>query len=244
MGGPGLHACVERQVLGVRLPQVNFWDQPPVPAAGDGFRTLLDAVIAEVERMSAAHCGPIRLMAHSFAAHLASELLEQIPHRIAACHLIGAVYDIPAAYLNLLGVMANAGTTAEAHRQRIVTFLEGRAGRTADKQEIRDYYRLILADAGFLRHYWPDAARYAACAADGPAFDFATFENVMDGFLRRWRDRPVPYTGPLEILIELGDRDPLLDLARERRLWQRRFPGARIIVRRGSAHFIHMESCF
>jgi pimeloyl-ACP methyl ester carboxylesterase len=243
-GGPGLNAYVERQVLGEQLPHVHFWDQPPVHTTRDAFNTLMEVAVAEVERMFDARRGPIKLMANSFGGHLVSELLDRIPQKISACHLYGPVYDIPAAYLNLLGIMANDRTADDDIRTRITEFLEARTRSAADKSEIWNYFNLISSDACFLRYYWPDEAQYAAwitCMRSGPEFDFITFRNVLNDFLNHHYERRFSFDGAQEILIEFGDRDPLLDLEHEMRLWNHRFTTARIVLRRGSGHFIHLE---
>jgi pimeloyl-ACP methyl ester carboxylesterase len=246
-GGPGLNAYVERRVLGEQFPHVHFWDQPPVHTTRDAFEVLMDAAVAEVERVFDARRIPITLMANSFGGHLASRLLEIIPHRISACHLFGPVYDIPAAFLNLLGIMANDVTADGDLRTRIAAFLKDRADRSADKTEIWEYFSLISGDADFMRHYWPDEAQYAAwtaCARKGPGFDFTTYRNVLNDFLHHHCERRFSFGGSQAIIIELGDRDPLLDLGREMRCWSHRFPTARIVTRRGSGHFIHLEPYF
>jgi len=243
-GGPGLNAYVERQVLGEQFPRVHFWDQPPVHTTRDAFNTLMKAAVAEVERMFDTHRGPIRLVANSFGSHLVPGLLERIPHMISACQLYSPVYDIPAAFLNLLGVMANDGTADGDLRTRINEFLKARTRHCADKSEFWDYYGLISSDADFLRYYWPDEALYAAwssCMRNGPEFDFMTCRNVSNDFLHHHCGHRFSFGGTQEIIIEFGDRDPLLDLEREMRLWSHRFPTARIDIRRGSGHFIHLE---
>jgi pimeloyl-ACP methyl ester carboxylesterase len=204
----------------------------------------MDAAATEVERMSDACRRPIKLMASSFGGQLVSGLLECIPHRVSTCRLIGSVHDIPAAFLNLLGIMANDGVSTGGHGTRIAAYLEGRSGRSADKKEFWDYTNLIMGDADFMRHYWPHKAQYvawSACARNGPEFDFTTYRNVMTDFLHHHCERRTSYTGPQEIIIELGDQDPLLILENEMRLWASRFPNAEIILRRGSGHFIHLE---
>jgi pimeloyl-ACP methyl ester carboxylesterase len=243
-GGPGLNAYVERQVLGEQFPHVHFWDQPPVYTSRDAFNTLMEAAVAEVERMFEARRGPIRLMANSFGGHLVSGLLEHIPQKISACHLYGPVYYIPEAFLNLLGIMANDGAADGDLRTRITEFLKVRTHPCADKSEIWDYFNLISLDADFLRYYWPDEAQYTAwitCTRRGPEFDFMTCRNVLNDFLRHHCERRFSFKGTQEIIIELGDRDPLLDLEREMRLWSNRFPTASIVIHRGSGHFIHLE---
>ena len=183
-------------------------------------------------------------MANSFGGHLVWGLLERIPHKISACQLYGPVYDIPAAFINLLGIMANDGAANGDLRTRITGFLKARTRSVADKSEIWDYFSLISSDADFLRYYWPDEAQYTAwttCRRKGPEFDFMTYRNVLNDFLHHHCERHFSFEGAQEILIELGDRDPLLDLDHEIRLWSHRFPAARIVIRRGSGHFIHLE---
>lgn len=243
-GGPGLNAYVERQVLGEQYPHVHFWDQPPVHTIRNAFKLLVDAAVAEVERLFDTHRRPIRLMASSFGGHLASGLLERIPHRISSCHLYGPVSDIPAGFLNLLRIMSVDGVAEGDHGKQIASFLDDGTRRSADKKEIWDYVNLIVGDADFMRYYWPDETLYAAwvaCARNGPGFDFTTFRNVMNDFLQHHCDRRYSCAGTRPIIIELGDRDPLLVLESEMRLWSCRFPNAEIIIRRGSGHFIHLE---
>jgi len=243
-GGPGFNAHVERQVLGDRCPNTYFWDQPAVHTRRRAFDTLMDATVAEVERMCAARGGPVKLMANSFAGHLVSGLLERIPHRISACHLIGAVHDIPAAFRNLLDIMAKSADGDVDLVMRIASFLRGAATHGADKEHVWDYYELIASDADFMRHYWPSRKQYRAwmaCLGSGPMFDFTTFRNVMSDFLLHHYERRFSFAGSQEVVIELGDRDPLLDMARETRLWLRSFPAASMVIRRKAGHFIHLE---
>jgi hypothetical protein len=191
-GGPGFNAHAERQVLCEQFPNVNFWDQPPIHTTRDTFHILMDAAVAEVEKMCEARRGPIKLMANSFAAHLVSGLLERISHRISAYYLFGAVYDIPAGYLNLLGIMANSTVTDGDSRARISAFIGDRTRHTADKDKIWDYYDLIISAADFMRYYWPRKAQYDAwndCVSNGPDFDFTTFRNVMNDFLLHHYER-------------------------------------------------------
>jgi pimeloyl-ACP methyl ester carboxylesterase len=243
--GPGLNASVEHQVLRQRFSTVHFWDQPPVHTAKHAFTVLLDAAIAEVDKLAEANGQPVKLTTHSFGGHLASGLLERIPDRIGDCHLFNPIYDIPSGFLNLLKIMGRSDTTEIGLRERIAVFLSEKNRNTGDQNDIWSYVNLIVSDAHFLRHYWPSAAHYAAYATraqTGPGIDFTTFQNVLRDFLEHHFERCDPFSGPQRIMIEVGGRDPLQVQVKDLRPWVLRFPAAQIIVKPESGHFIHLDS--
>ncbi len=243
-GGPGFNAHVERMVLSARFPNIKFWDQPPIHTTRNAFDLLIDTVEMEVNKMSDELDRPIRLMANSFGAHLVTGLLKRVPQRISSCRILGAVYDIPAAYLNLLGVMANHANPERDQSEQLRAFIRKQGKHPADSNKIWEYLNLIVSDMDFMRHYWPNRRQYLVWSdwvRRGPGFDFTTLQNVLNDFLQNHCGTAFSYTGLQNITVELGDKDPLLDLENEMRLWSRTFPNAEMIIHRGSGHFIHLE---
>ena len=242
--GPGLNAHVERQVLGDRLPHVHFWDQPPVRRQEGAFAQLVEAATLEVERLATGNGGQVDLLAHSFAGHLASALLERVPDRIGTCRLVSVVHDVPSGYLNLLRRMARDPDTDGELRDAIAGFLAGHAEPLGVPERVWDYFRFITRDPEVLRHYWPMSRqylRYRELAGAGPAWDVETFEHVLNDFLSDYGKVPQPVSDR-PVQIELGGRDPLLSLEHETALWRARFPHADIHIRPAAGHFIHLEA--
>ncbi len=241
--GPGLNAHVERQVLGDRYPHIHFWDQPSLPQRAGAFRFLVDAAAAEVERLAAASGGRVDLLAHSFGGHLAAALLERLPERVGDCRLVSVIHDVPTGYLNLLRLMAADAATERGLRDDITAFLAAHPATRGDPARVWEYFGLIVREAAVLRRYWLEPAhyrRYTELAATGPAWDAETFRNVLEDFLADYGQAPQPVLDK-PVRIELGGRDPLLNLDPEIALWRARFPRADITVRPGSGHFIHLE---
>ena len=46
--GPGSHSKIEKEVLGSKYPEVDFWDQPHISNQENSFEILVDSVINRV----------------------------------------------------------------------------------------------------------------------------------------------------------------------------------------------------
>jgi len=242
--GPGSNAYVERQLLGHRYASICFWDQPKIHQSRHAFGCLLDAAVAEAERLAEQAEGTVNLMAHSFGGHLAAGVLAAIPEKIGDCHLFSTGYDVASGFRRLLEIMA-ADPGTEGHlRNRINGTLQGHRSARPDWAEVWRHIELAFSDPEVLHHYWSRPQQYDAyvtLAACAPPLHLQTFQNVLCSFLGKHFGRSQPIRSDHRILIELGGLDPLFAVADARKGWALQFPTAQFIDRPGSGHFIHLE---
>ncbi|NQZ18854.1 MAG: hypothetical protein HRT44_06305, partial [Bdellovibrionales bacterium] len=95
--GPGSHSKIEKEVLGSKYPEVDFWDQPHISNQENSFEILVDSVINRVTEL-AQNCpgGKVDLISHSFGGLLAVNALRKVPEKVNSLTLISTGYDFKA----------------------------------------------------------------------------------------------------------------------------------------------------
>ncbi len=235
-GGPGFSAELERRQYGERLP-VHWWDQPRVAAdAAQPFDTLVTAARAELVALSERRGAPIALLASSFGAFLAHELLVAVPQRIESVTFSAGILEMRLPFVRLgrrLGRQLS-NTQLQAASQE--------AEASTDRQAFWTLFGQIAAVPNLFDHYWgPSSTQQRAVmrtlAAEGPLFDLPTVQAVMNELLSREVWAPIRAGVPARVLI--GRYDPLAeesDVAR----WHTLLPAAAVeLVDCG--HFPHLE---
>lgn len=236
-GGPGLTAQLERRRFGETLP-VHWWDQPRLGGAiSDPYSLLVDAAIAEVDRLSRAQGGPVSLVAQSFGAYLARALVARVPDRIGAITICGGVWDLCTAVLRLAWKFARSCGDAD---------LEAACREAAEADTPQDYFALfarVSALPGFLDCYWSPSAcedreAMKALAAEGRLIDWPTCQALMVAALAAPQSAlPATHHDPVRIVI--GRYDPCFDEG-DISAWRTLWPGATVeIVDAGQ--FPHLE---
>lgn len=245
--GPGLNSSIERKVLADDMPNVLFWDQPPVHSLENAFSVLVASAAVKIEEIYQMSNKPVHILAHSFGGHIVSHLLDIIPSKIGNCHLQSTCYDLVSGFFRLLKTMYEDEQISADLKKQIQIFFAHKKTHQAQSSEFWDYLQLIVQDSDFLRYYWPtiDAyEKYMEVARKASGCDMGTFKYVLGDFLNTLRSDIQPYKGKQKIFIELGGRDPLIDIHLEARLWGSRFPHAKICVLPESGHYIHLERKF
>lgn len=235
-GGPGFSAELERRRFGQQLP-VHWWDQPHLPAGTTGaFGVLVDAALAELERLTAARGAPVALLASSFGTYIAGALLTRAPHLIDSAVIVGGDLDLRRAFVRLALAVA---------RMRGDAALESATHEAAERGTLEAYWELLRRLATVPRFhdiYWAPAAELGRTqmnrlADEGPLFDLTTLQAVVSEVLLA----PPPLTSgsspPVRVL--LGRHDPIFEES-DLGEWQATMPGARIEAV-DAGHFIHLE---
>lgn len=236
-GGPGFSAALERRRYAASLP-VHWWDQPRVAAtAPRPYDELLQAAVAELKRISDLKGGRIALLANSFGAYLACDLLREARERVDSVTISGGVFDARLPFIRWGRYLARRNAD-----QAI-----GEASRAAeDASDSEAFWTLIgriAATPEFYDHYWAPAAQeqrtaMRALAEGGPLIDLTTFEAIMNDLLPRGPLSPLRDESP-RVRVLLGRHDPLAEEA-DGRVWRALFPSASVEVV-DSGHFPHLE---
>jgi pimeloyl-ACP methyl ester carboxylesterase len=241
--GPGLNSFVERKLLGSQNPTVDYWDQPAhAENSGHAFDKLVDQTHQRALELAGPQKNPIHIVAHSFGGHIARALAARDPELIKSLRYVSTGYDIPNGFYSLLKTMSQDPSTDATLRTEITEFL---VGREPHPQDIWLYAGLITKDPHFMRHYWPATEMYETYtqqAAAGPGMNFGAFQSIMADFLERhFTLDPTSTRVTCPVHIELGGRDPLLNLDHERQLWSKVYPQATFTIHPQSGHYLHIE---
>lgn len=237
-GGPGLTAELERRLFGASLP-VHWWDQPHVRCGTKKpFESLVDAAVAEVERLSYRPSLRIDLLGSCFGSLLARALVDRIPERIASVTISGGILDVRAGILRLGNLLAKGQRDLE---------LEALCRETAARDSAELYFALLVRVStmpAFLDCHWSSEAQalrnaMRALAASGRLIDWPTLQSVMTATLTSYQAFPVTLAFPGEVRILLGRYDPYFDES-DVAGWTTLWPSATVeIVNAG--HFPHLE---
>lgn len=236
-GGPGFSATLERSQYGDALP-IHWWDQPKIAmSAPCAFEQLVAACEQELARLAFRKNGPLPLLASSFGARIALELLRRSPHNVDSVTVSGGVLDLRQAFVRFGRRLARTRGMPQLNR------LAAEAERFELSDALWPLIEAIASTPDFLDAYWSPAATVPrdamrALAAAGPLFDMETFRVVTNDVLqiplapaaRRHDDR---------IRILIGRHDPYADV-QDAEHWQHYFPGARI-EHVEAGHFPHLE---
>lgn len=235
-GGPGFSAALERCWFGHALP-VHWWDQPRVTAGlAQPVEFLLDAIEAELERLTVAR-GPIGLLASSFGARLALELLQRRSLPVSSLTIVGGTLDPRQAYVRL------GERLAEVRHDPALARAAEVATATSDQAALWALIGAIASIPNLTDAYWGPAAQeqrelHRRLTDEGTLLDLPTFQAVMRQILSRpLNERSPDESVPVRVLI--GRLDPMArsgDVA----VWRRHFPHASILEV-DAGHFPHLE---
>ncbi|MRW94606.1 alpha/beta hydrolase [Duganella sp. FT80W] len=248
-GGPALAPVFER----ARYPEathIHWWHQPLAkPCAERPYRDLLDAALAELQRVAGEGGQPLTLMASSFGAHLAVHLARQAPQLVKDIVLLAPTYNPEDASLRL------------ARRAFRVHSHDHHAGKLAAALSMYEHdpgrprfwdvfgALTLLPDVTEL-YFGPTggaqaASDFRALIQQPGAFDGPSSVAISDDFAAL-DHTPVasPFTGPVSVLF--GTYDPIIDADKDRTLWETVFPQASFFTVE-TGHFplleLSLEAC-
>jgi len=236
-GGPGFNAEMERRRYGASL-AVEWWDQPRIPAdAAAAFNLWVRAAEQKVRSLFEIQGGRVALLASSFGARLALEVLSRIPAMVGAVTISGGVVDPRAAFLRF------GRRLAQKCRDQRLHHAVDEAAREPARETLSALINAIMATPHVMNEYWgPLAVEQCATmhglAAQGALLDFETFEAVI---------HDVPAVPPAAIAEDLGRQiqvligrhDPYAE-AGEVDYWRAWFPAATVELL-DAGHFPHLE---
>lgn len=236
-GGPGLTAELERRRFGTALP-VCWWDQPIIRESDPSpWESLVGAGIEEAERLSDEARKPIALLASSFGALLALEIVERVPECISSITLSGGIYDVRMAFSQLASKIAQETCDTELAQARVTVT------KSQDETALWALIERLFSIPNLLDFYWSPSAvvqREAMneLAGRGALLHLPTFEGVLRNFFVRQRGSSLrPWRGDTKVL--LGRYDPYATPDDKLR-WQEIFPCAEIETLE-AGHFPHLE---
>ncbi len=241
--GPGLHAHAERALLGKTQPEVLFWDQPRVTGPS-AYQQLVEAVVLKVDELFSNSGKPIRLIAHSFGGHLATEAVNLRPHAVGECVFYNTVFSAAHGFYLLLHKLRDDRHSPPDLKLKIAQFLN--LNPQSKNESLWDYCQFVIQDPDFMRLYWPSPALYAKylrLTQAAPPLAFDVFQDVLNGFYAAARpSAPSAWKGKLKMVV--GKQDPLMDLGVDPSQWNRIFSNFELAVLPDSGHFSHLESHF
>jgi pimeloyl-ACP methyl ester carboxylesterase len=236
-GGPGLTAELERRRFGTTLP-VYWWNQPIVREDNPSpWESLVGAAIGEARRLSDEARKPVALLASSFGAQLALEIVGRIPERISSVTVSGGTCDVRMAFTQLANKIAQeTGDAALAQASVAVS-------KSPDETALWALIQRLLSTPNLLDFYWSPGAvvqreAMKELAERGALLHLPTFEGVLRDFCRhQGGSSRCPWRGDTKIL--LGRYDPYV-AADDALRWRELFPcGELETVEAG--HFPHLE---
>ncbi len=236
-GGPGLNARMERRQYGTSLP-VLWWDQPCLRSGVPRpFDMLVEAVEVQLQEMAARKGGPIAILANSFGARIAIELLNRDPANIAALTISGGVLDLWLAFVRFGRHLARKRSDPHLHRLADAV-MEG-----PSLERLWPLIGSITSAADFVDEYWsPTAtllrATMRTLATDGRLLHWETFQAVVSAVV--WVPwHPVRKSPGIPIRVLIGRCDPYME-PDDVSYWLELFPDAQVqLVNAG--HFPHLE---
>jgi pimeloyl-ACP methyl ester carboxylesterase len=235
-GGPGLSAVLERRRFGHTLP-VHWWDQPHVRAdVSAPFEWLVDAAEKELGHLFEVRQKPVAVLANSFGTHLGLALLERVPERIASFDILGGVLGMRLAFVRI------ALRISKVNRDAELKAVSDLAEEKGDDESLWALIEKLFTVGNLFDFYWGPAAgeqceSMKALAASGALVHGATFQAVLDDFLKKKPTAPLAFSGSVRVLI--GRYDPYAR-AHDGQLWRAAFPQATVkFVDAG--HFPHLE---
>lgn len=237
-GGPGLTAELERRQFGTTLP-VHWWDQPRISDRSEqAFEALVDAAVAELERLSHRPHDRVSLLASCFGALLARALFDRMPERVGEITISGGIWDLRVGILRIGEWLAHRHDDAE---------LEAQCRETAEQDSPEGYLSLLArvsATRGFLDSQWSPEAHalrnaMRALASTGRLVDWPTLQVVTMAALTCAPPLPLVRPHPRTVHILIGRFDPYFHES-DIDAWGRLWPTA-IVQVVDAGHFPHLE---
>lgn len=226
-GGPGMNARIERNWFGDRLPML-WWDQPRIePETANPFSVTIEAAANELRRLRQQTGRPPALVATSFGARIALELVREYPANVHSLSLLAPALELDTSFLRMANFLVAKGIGGEALQQALAS-LPARL----DFQAFLSLVQALLAIPDLMAHYWAPHSttsrdRYLIQAAKIEFLDFPTFLAVShDALNHPFIPGNTGYPGPVRILF--GRYDPLFDPETDEARWRALFPDARI----------------
>jgi pimeloyl-ACP methyl ester carboxylesterase len=247
-GGPGANSLGEQALLGPALLELGiecaFWNEPPAPAAPqNAFEHALASARMALSRARAERA-PCLLIAHSFAALYALEILRTEPGAISALLLVTPSPTLFPLFMNVLRLaekdLGRANPSASAALSQLISETQALMDPA-----MRRAFEIAATDPDLFSHYWQDRAAmenyYGVWAKAGANFELNTFIAVLEGLSKRPTpsDLPRPFDRPVEILF--GKKDPVVCLETELARVKTNFPSARLNLLEGCGHYPHIE---
>lgn len=242
--GPGFHAQIEADFFAESKPEIDFWNQPLVGDRGDSLSTLSQQVIEKLKVLKSDNNNkPVDLIAHSVGGLLALNVLKTDASLVQSCHFFSTGVNYPQLFLNLMKVLSKKTSVPEQAKDAIRAFRDKYSEITP--QNLLEAAGILMTIPEFTRFYWASAEkydRYQEVALKYAPLDVQTFLSVSSNILDQYPSlvEPSPFKG--EVNITLGEKDPLLDLKEESKIWKRVFPQAKLKIMPGVGHFVHYEA--
>lgn len=231
---------MERRLYADRLP-VIWWDQPRQPAATDS-RSYEALVVASADRLNEAYGQtgrPVPVLAHSFAAHLVTDLSRAFHRQIASITLLAGSPSMSKAFERMATYLIHShGVTS------LAASLQAFRAKSS-REALWELIGALASIPNYLDYLWAptsagirDQLRPATAAPD--FLDSAVFQSVLNSFLDRSPPAlPVEFAGPVTVIT--GMLDPYADVEADEGAWRKYFPSARL-VRLQTGHLPHLES--
>lgn len=241
--GPGFNAYTERKMLGENNKNIEFWDQPVIENSQDAFRKLLNATATKLEEMYQDTQEPIHLVAHSFGAYIAVQLLKTHPHFIGSLKVFNSSYNIVDGYLTLLKKMADNTTDSEMKSQ-INAFLSSNPKSLQTGNLFDKIISLVTMDPMYIQHYFYSPKQleaYINVASNAEPMNILMFKNVLVDFVDHYFKNELMSHSTKPISIVLGGASDPFFTSQCEKSWKALFPQAKIIVEDNIGHFVHLE---
>lgn len=226
-GGPGMNARIERNWFGDRLPML-WWDQPRIESdTTDGFGVTVAAAANELLRLHQQLGRLPDLVATSFGARIALEVVRRHPADVRSLSLLAPALELDTSFLRMANFLIAKGIGGAALQQAVAS-LPARL----DFQGFLSLVQALLAIRDLMAHYWAPRSttsrdRYLNEAAKIEFLDFPTFLAVSrDALNHPFIPGNTGYPGPVRILF--GRHDPVFDPETDEARWRALFPDARI----------------
>lgn len=241
--GPGFNSYIERKLLGERLPQVEFWDQPLDIDMENPLQSLVDATIVKINTMAAKLDGPIHILAHSFGGQILEQVLRQSPDKIASAVVYNSCGDLRLGLLQVLASLEADPSTNSDLKKKIRQFLDSPVSELEPKDFVNHFVALLSEDPLYLRVYFSNLRQfesYINIAKDAPGIDVEVFKALLVDYIKNYSKLNSPYEGSKDLRIYLSSDDPFYtDNAAI--VWKKKFPHAQLELKKSGGHFLHLE---
>jgi pimeloyl-ACP methyl ester carboxylesterase len=247
-GGPGFNSRGEERLLAPAFRQksweILFWNQIPPSNKDRAFTELLNQVHGTIETQ-VQKTGPVRAIAHSFAAHPLLRLAARHPEYFLDLTLIGPTLDLFDLCKNILGLASkDFHALKESGREKEVQQALRETQRLFDPA-MRAGFKHVVEDSLLLGHYFSNqkvCESFVQVWADlGLSIDEISFFSVMDELaaMTDYKDGLTEIRVPTRVLWTL--RDPVVLRANQEPVMKKIAPHAKAHVFEESGHYPHLE---